>query len=290
MKVGFALAPDDEFLEVAAPALERADLYEVTPETLWNEDDRGSLVPNGFHARFARLKMRTGKPFVAHGIGLSVGTAGKSVRAHQRRWLDAVSRDHEVFHFLWYTEHLGATILDGKAFALPLPLPMTKAAEAVVAGALRRMQGAVPRVGLENTAQYFLLGQPLEEPAFLRRLLSASNAYLLLDLHNVFTMAVNLGFDSEEYIGRLPLDRVLEIHVSGGSLSSDRWLSSGRRLRLDSHDTAVPEEVWRLLERTVPRCPNVAAVTLERMEGTVSSSDVPLLLEELRRIQTVASA
>jgi uncharacterized protein (UPF0276 family) len=42
-------------------------------------------------------------------------------------------------------------------------------------------------------------------------------------------MAVNFGFDPDDYVRRLPLDRVLEIHVSGGTLSSDRWLSSGRR-------------------------------------------------------------
>jgi uncharacterized protein (UPF0276 family) len=54
-------------------------------------------------------------------------------------------------------------------------------------------------------------------------------------------------------------------------------------MRLDSHDTAVPEEVWKLAETWVPRCRNLRALTLERMEGTVEQDDVPLLREELAR-------
>lgn len=86
---------------------------------------------------------------------------------------------------------------------------------------------------------------------------------------------------------RLPLERVIEVHLSGGAESDPRWLASGRVLRLDSHDAAVPEEVWRLFERVLPLLPNVRGVTLERMESTVGPDDVPLLREELRRARRI---
>jgi uncharacterized protein (UPF0276 family) len=54
-------------------------------------------------------------------------------------------------------------------------------------------------------------------------------------------------------------------------------------LRLDSHDTAVPDAVWALAERWIPLCPNLRALTLERMEGTVDDAAVPILREELVR-------
>ncbi|HEX9105235.1 MAG TPA: DUF692 family protein, partial [Polyangia bacterium] len=101
------------------------------------------------------------------------------------------------------------------------------------------------------------------------------------------TMATNFGFDPAEYLRRLDLSKVIEIHVSGGSESDPRWLPSGRVLRLDAHDGAVPELVWRMLEAVAPRCPNLRGVTLERMEGTVEDADVPLLAAELARLRAI---
>jgi hypothetical protein len=49
----------------------------------------------------------------------------------------------------------------------------------------------------------------------------------------------------------------------------------------------VPEPVWQLFAEVLPRCPALRGVTLERMEGTVSASDVPELREELRRLRTM---
>jgi hypothetical protein len=103
----------------------------------------------------------------------------------------------------------------------------------------------------------------------------------------VHTTAVNAGFDAWDYIRALPFDKVIEIHLSGGSFSDPNWLASGRTLRLDSHDNGVPEEVWALFERVLPLCTALRGVTLERMEGTVEQGDVPLLREELVRTRRI---
>jgi uncharacterized protein len=137
---------------------------------------------------------------------------------------------------------------------------------------------------------YAHFGDPLDEPHFVARCLEARRTHLLLDLHNVYTTALNAGFDPWRYVERLPLERVIEIHVSGGTESDPRWLQSRRVMRLDSHDNAVPEEVWRLAERVVPLCPKLRALTLERMEGTVDEDDVPILREELTRARAIAES
>ena len=283
--VGFTLQPDAAFLELCAPLIDDADYYEVTPETLWRVGSDGELAPNGYHRRFLELAADSGKPFVAHGVGLSMGTSDRSDAPRRRRWLRRMAADQEAFRFGWYTEHLGASSLAGLAMTLPLPVPMDAAAARVLRGRLSAMQRVVPDVGVENNVAYFTLGAPLEEPGFLRRVLSAPRTHLLLDLHNLHTMAVNFGFDPDEYLAGLPLDRVIEIHMSGGSYSDGAWLPSGRVLRLDSHAGAVPEEVFGLLDRALPRCPNLRGVTLERMEGTVEADDVAGLHDELRRIR-----
>jgi uncharacterized protein (UPF0276 family) len=172
---------------------------------------------------------------------------------------------------------------------LPLPLPMTAHAARVVRGRLDAMAKVVPRVGVENNVAYFLLGDPLDEPLFLNRVTRGAGRHLLLDVHNLHTLSVNFRFDPEAYLDRLDLTKVIEIHLSGGADSDPAWLPSGRTLRLDSHDHAVPEEVWRLFERVAPRCPRLRGVTLERMEGTVTAADVRPLAGELERARrTVA--
>jgi hypothetical protein len=282
--VGISLQPDEEFLELLGGVIrDEAGFYEVAPETTWRLDAAGALVDNGYFRRFAALREETGKPFVAHGVGFSVGTAARADAARKRRWIERLRQDHATFGFLWYTDHLGASSLAGQAVTLPLGLPMTPYAATVVRRSLRAMAQVVPDVGVENTVAYFTLGDPLEEPAFLRSVLRAPRTHLLLDVHNLFTMAQNFGFDAAEYVARLDLERVIEIHLSGGCDSDPGWLPSRRVMRLDSHDEGVPEPVWQLFEAVAPRCPNLRGVIVERMEGTVGQADVPVIREELRR-------
>ena len=282
VRVGFTLQPEERFLELCAPLLEEVDYFELAPEVCWYADDSGTLQPNGFHARFLNLAQRTGKPFVGHGVGFSLGTADRDPRRDER-WLAALERDQRLFDFQWYSDHLGATVVDGHEVALPLPLPHTAEAERTVRAALDALASVLPDVGFENTAFPFWLDDPLEEADWITRLLEPADRHLVLDVHNLATNAENAGFDPRAYASRLPLDRVIEVHVSGGSASDPAWLPSGRVLRLDSHDDAVPARVWALAEELVPQCPGLRGVTLERMEGTVEERDVPVLREELRR-------
>jgi len=288
--VVFVLQPDEETLGITEPLLDLADYLEIAPETTWLEAPDGRLVENGFHRRFLQVQERTGKPFVAHGVGLSLGSFGRDERRRRARWLRRLREDHARFQFRWYTDHLGATNLGGRAVALPVQLPMTPAFAAQVRRTLRAAQAVVPDVGLENTAPTVLFGHPLEEPAFIGAALARPRTHLLLDLHNLHTLAINYGVDPDAYLARLDLTKVIELHVAGGSWSNPAWLPSGRTLRLDSHDGTAPDEVLALLERVAPRCPNLRGITLERLEGTVSAPDVAVLAAELRHLRGVARA
>ena len=287
--IGFTLQPERRFLDGCAPLLDAVDYFEVAPETLWRTDESGALLPNGFHRRFAKLKQHTGKQFVAHGVGYSLGSTASDDRARRRAFRERIAADAHTFEFAWWTDHLGATSLDGLAFTLPMPLPLDARTATIVRRRLGEMQTVVADVGLENSVVHFTLGDPLDEPQFLERALAAPGTHLLLDLHNVYTMAQNFHFDPAEYLRQLDLSRVIEIHVSGGSDSDAAWLPSGRVMRLDGHDGAVPEAVWQLCETWAPRCPRLRGLTLERMEGTVADEDdVARLADELRRLRGIA--
>lgn len=281
-EVGLLLAPDAEWLGLLRPLIrDGVDYFAVTPETLWASHE-GELVANAFHAEFLALKRRTGRAFVAHSVGWSPGGASPDRRA---RWSRRMALDHAQFEFGWWTDHLGIAEVDGEVLALPLPLPHTAEAAQIVRDSLASAAAVVPVVGLENSAFYFTVDDPLGEPAFLEDCLGPDGR-LLLDLHNLACNAANLGFDAREWLARADLSRVIEVHVSGGGRVPDAW-SEG--LWLDGHDTAVPEIVWDLLDEVVPHCLGLRGVTLERFEGTVGPADVPLLRGELDRIRMALS-
>jgi uncharacterized protein len=281
--VGLSLQPDVVFLDLLHDVIrDEVDYYELAPETLWFRSSSGALEPNGFHRMFRELAASTQRPVVAHGVGFSVGGASSADAARRESWLERIAADHAVFRFGWYTDHLGVAALGGLATTLPLPVPMTDASVTRIRDALAALQRIVPDVGVENSVFYYQLGDPLDEPEFLGRIVAGPGQHLLLDLHNVYTTSLNAGFDPRAYLAKLPLDAVIEIHLSGGSDSPAAWLPSGRTKRLDSHDSAVPEPVWALFDEVWPRCPNLRGVTLERMEDTVTVPDVAVVRAELR--------
>ncbi|MCB9879316.1 MAG: DUF692 family protein [Planctomycetes bacterium] len=286
--VGLTLQPEPAYLELLAPRFAEVDYLEVTPETAWRRDvSTGAIEPNGFWREYLRIGAAHDKPFVAHAVHGSFGTAAASDRPRQREWQEMVAAMQAAFGFRWLTDHLGASVLGDRGVALPVALPMTEVAARLVRERLLSLQQVVPDVGVENSVFYFLLGDWLDEPRFLAEILSSPHTHLLLDLHNAWTMAQNSGADVDDYLARLDLSRVIEIHLSGGRDSPDGWLPDGRTLRLDSHDDAVPEPVWQLFERVLPRCGNLRGVTLERMEGTIDEGAVSTVRDELRRMREV---
>ncbi len=287
--VGFSLHADPQFLELVRPLIEEdADYFEVAPEALWRPTPAG-LEPNDYFFHFAELKRRSKRPFVAHGLAFSLGSNTDSVGEQERfeLWLEGLRIGHDEFQFVWFSDHLGWVFSAGLNPVFPLPLPMTEESVARVAQRLRLIQRTVPITAFENGADSFRFGPSGLEAAFWNRIASASNSSIMLDLHNLYTESVNLGFDPYAVLAQLDLSRVLQIHLSGGSESEATWLESRRVFRLDSHDAPIPEEVWQLLEHALPHCVALRGILVERLNGTIEESDVPLLRAEIGRAKTI---
>ena len=294
-RVGITLQPEQRFLDLLQPVFDEADYFQVAPETTWrpageSAGESAGWQPNGYWQRFLDEGRRRGKPFTAHAVFGSLGTVAAADRGRQAAWLQRLIEDQRHFHYEWLTDHLGASVLGECAVALPIALPMNDTTAGVVRQRLIELQQVVPDVGFENSAFYFLLGSWRDEPAFFANILTAPRTHLLLDLHNVYTNAVNFGESAERYLEQLDLSRVIEIHLSGGVDCPQEWLPDGESRRLDSHDADVPEQVWSLFERVLPRCESLRGVTLERMEGTVGERDVARIASEMQRIREAVHA
>ena len=271
----------------ALPAdLYRSDLVafvEITPETICRQRRNGRTTELEIVPDLLATARETcaGLPTVVHGVELSIGSAHGCNDAYLRM-LDGFQKE---WSFVWHSEHLGFQTIAGDdasslEIGVPLPMPATVEAVELVAERSANIQRryGVPFL-LENPAHYFrdLPTDPEigSESGFLQAITKNSGCYLLLDLHNLYCNAVNLHFNAQEVINRLPLDRVIEIHVAGGSWRDGFWM--------DAHDGRVPEPVWKLLEYVLPIAPNVAGVIFELLEEHAVRLGASAIEEELRR-------
>jgi len=178
-----------------------------------------------------------------HGVGLSLGGAGRPDKAHVERLRELLARyQPQVF-----SEHLAWSRGPAGYLNDLLPLPYTRAALARVIENVDEVQTALGRrILIENPATYLrFTDDEMSEAGFLRELVAASGCGLLLDINNVYVSAVNHGLDAHEYLATLPLASVGEIHLAGHARQTD---TAGRTLLIDSHDAPVDAAVWSLYE------------------------------------------
>jgi uncharacterized protein (UPF0276 family) len=209
------------------------------------------------------------KRLIGHGVFFSL-FSGKWTK-EQQKWLQALRRTCTLFHFDHITEHFG--FMTGKDFhqGAPLSIPYSKVTLEIGRDRLKRMYAACEcPVGLENLAFSYSLEEVKRHGAFLEELLEPVNGFIILDLHNLYCQLHNFDISFEELIAHYPLDKVREIHVSGGSWD-ESLIEPGRRVRRDTHDDAVPEEVFEILELAIDRCPNLKYVVLEQLGNALET-------------------
>jgi uncharacterized protein (UPF0276 family) len=113
---------------------------------------------------------------------------------------------------------------------------------------------SVPLI-LENSPQYFKVpGSTMDMVDFVSAVASQTDTGLLLDLSHFAITSLNTKVDATKEIDRLPLERVVEIHISG--------YNEQEGVVWDDHAAPAPPLVFDLLERVAGRA-RPKAVTLE---------------------------
>jgi uncharacterized protein len=210
---------------------------------------------------------------VPHALDLSLGSA----EGVDEEYLERLARLIERIRCPWWSEHIAFTRAGGVRIGHLAPLPFTREAVDVVCRNVEMVRGRIeaPLI-LENiTYDVVMPGAEMGEPEFLGEITRRTGCGLLLDVTNLYTNAVNHGFDAEEWLDRLPLDRVVQLHVAGGHWSEGYLI--------DSHARPVPDEVWSLVAEVLRRAP-VKGVVLERDER------LPRIEEALAELERVAQA
>lgn len=288
--VGLFLPSDPAHLGLISELIDsEADYFELSPESFWLGSSRGQGIEIHKAVQlFENFRDLLKKPFAGHGLAYSLGTPiqGKLEKARTADWLDAIKRSHKLFNFQWYSEHLGFTNSSaGRHAVLPLPLPHSQRSADVVSDRLKRIQEIVPLTAFENSLVYFSIDDPMKEADFYNKICKESSSHLMLDLHNAYTHCLNFNLDMYKFIDAIDLNNVIQIHLSGGSLSEADWLSSKKVMRLDSHDDAIPEAVFDLYEYVLPRAKNLKGVIVERLNRTLSQGDIPHFVSQFNKVK-----
>lgn len=255
-----------EFLEdvLDGPDIDVA-FFEVSPE---NYMSRGGFYPAALEALKERYR------FITHGLTLSLG----ALEPPSSDYVAELKNEIQRVGSPWHSDHL--CFSSAGPLVLHELMPLTHCEENVVrvADRLRAVQDVVGvPMAVENISFYAHPGAPtMPEAEFISRVVERSGCGLLLDINNVYVNSINHRFEPRDFIGSLPLDRVVQVHVAGHSPSA--WEPE---LVIDTHGAPVCDPVLQLLRWTIARTGPVP-VSLERDNEI---PELPELLGEVRVVQ-----
>lgn len=134
---------------------------------------------------------------------------------------------------------------------------------------------------LENGPSYFTMpGSTMSQSGFIAALCARRpDAGLLLDLAHLSVTCANMQLDAGVELQRLPVERAVEIHLSGFSHEAG--------LCWDDHGRRIPASVFALLDAVLVRCAP-RAITLEYNWDT----NIPLgaIADDLDRVRAACTA
>jgi hypothetical protein len=239
----------------------QVEFWEVAPENWMGVGGRFGKQLRTLTERF---------PFVCHGLSLSIGgpTALDEVFLKNLKiFLD----QHQIRS---YTEHLSYCSDDGHLYDL-MPIPFTEEAVHHVAARIRRVQEILERrIAMENVSYYAAPGQEMEEIDFLNAVIEEADCDLHLDVNNIYVNSINHGYDAEDFLRRMPGERIAYCHIAG-------HYKEAEDLRVDTHGADVIAPVWQLLESAYRQF-GVFPTLLER------DFNIPPLNELLQEVDTIA--
>jgi len=218
-------------------------------------------------------------PIVTHGLTMSLG-GRDPLAADYLRTLRSFARDVKT---PWHSDHLCFGIVDGVALHDLLPLPFTEeAADHVAARVVEAERALEVPMAVENISYYASPDaheRGMDEADFARAVVERASCSLLLDVNNVYVNSKNHGFDPREMIAKMPLDRVVQIHVAGHD-------ESDPELVIDTHAEPLKNEVYDLLAFTLARTGPVP-VLLERDDNFPPWEE---LCAEVKRLDAILRA
>jgi uncharacterized protein (UPF0276 family) len=211
-------------------------------------------------------------PFLIHGLSLSIG-APSPLNEQLVRDIKEFMAEHNI---RMYSEHLSSCGDDGQLYDL-MPIPFTEDAVKYVAGRVRRVQDILEqRIALENVSYYAPTDTSMSEADFTLAVLEEADCDLMLDINNIVVNSINHKYDANEFMLRMPADRIRYFHLAGHYVEAED-------LRIDTHGSAVDQQSWQLLGDAYAHFGAVPTL----LERDFNFPPISELLDEVRQIRNL---
>jgi uncharacterized protein (UPF0276 family) len=243
---------------------EQINFMEVAPENWIGVGGRLGKEFRSYTERF---------DFMCHGLSLSIGSPDE---------LDIVFikqvRDFMRLHNIKaYSEHLSYCSSEGHMYDL-MPIPFTEEAVKYVAQRIRTVQDIIEQpLIIENVSAYAQPGKQMDEIDFLTSVVEEADCRILLDVNNVFVNSTNHEFSAEDYIRKIPTEKISYLHIAG-------HYEEAEDLLVDTHGATVKQDVWDLLAYTYQQH-GVVPTLLERDFNIPSIDDLMSEIQMINQIQ-----
>ena len=257
--------------ELKAGVPDPVAFFEIAPENWAGMGGRSARDLRHFTERH---------PFACHGLSLSLGGPGALDTALLHR-IRAFMAEHGIG---LYTEHLSWCADDCHLYEL-LPIPLTGEAVRWTAARIRQAQDILGcRIGIENASYYVAPpGAEMSEAEFITAIVAEADCLLHLDVNNIYVNSRNFGFDAQDFLHALPLERTCYIHVAGHYVEADGLL-------IDTHGAPVIDPVWALLAAAYRRIGRVVPTCLERDFNLPGLAQLAAEVGDIARLQAAVAA
>lgn len=257
------------------------DVLELEPQSLWEKVRRsGKWHYEQNDALFEKVQAFP-QPKLIHGVGQPLG----GLTADPVEHLDLLRRTVRSMRPTWASEHLSfnrvGSLRGVEETGFLLPPRQSQAGVRVAADNIAAFRASLGcPVAFETGTNYL---QPRDDEMgdgeFFHAVSSEADCGILLDLHNLWCNELNGRARVADVIDRLPLERVWEVHVAGGTELNG--------YTLDAHSGRVHPRLIELVAEILPRLPNLGALIFEILPEHVASigiDGVHRQLEELRAV------
>ncbi|MCB9741334.1 MAG: DUF692 family protein [Alphaproteobacteria bacterium] len=204
--------------------------------------------------------------------------------ANPPAWLEAVDAHVKAVGSAWLAQDVAVCFVGERpGYSIQLgyfvPPILTRAS---LEEAVQRVQevraGVAAPLLLEPAPVTFKLGD-MDAFDWLGELALRTDCGLLLDAGHVVSHQLVAGRGLTDGLERLPLDRVIELHVAGGVLQR----RGAGTYYIDAHDLPPLPEAWRVFSWLVQRCERLRAVCVE-CEGSAAGVVLPMLQKARERV------
>lgn len=250
-------------------------IFEQQPAVDWFEIISENFMETDGKPKRNLARIKEMYPVVMHGVSMSIG----SVDPLSSDYLKKLKALIDWVNPAWISDHLCWTGVAHKNTHDLLPLPYTEESLKHIVQRIQQVQDRLGRrIALENPSTYLeFKHSTIAEAEFIAAMAQQADCHLLLDVNNVYVTCYNHRLDPKTYLDALPLERVIQIHLSGHS-------NKGNHI-VDTHDDHVIDEVWQLYQYVVNRSGRVPNTMIEWDDRI---PDFPVLLAELDKAKQAA--